>query len=806
MATPAGGRRPEAATAANWRTSPRVLLDITGVQSTSGDAIGRIKNLQTSVDEMNKLQAASCKWQAASCKEMTVVKDMAETLSLLWKGQQELNEKLQSRKKAEETSARVEQIGQLLWDTNAKVDQIAKDLKTIKNKVREQSTLEAGRAVDTNGLRKEMKDQTSKILQNIRAAIETQGEKTTEKTVKAVNAGVTVVNGAVTDVVGAESRLGRELMKALTTAVTEVKQAQEEMRRRPTENQRPIAGAGAAPRAEDTNEASQWRTREAVREQVRRAQERRGQHPTDDQEPASGAAVAAVAPTRRDTGGKGQPARHGKRHGKGYTQMENFLARRVGKARAAVEAARAAVDELTDTEEKSTTSEDTVWIGSSSEDEEDPNDGGTSGAASGGEARSAAEDNGGANKREEEIPEPKTTSRPGDGGCEEKKEAESVRRVNYHLRPENTRTVNFHQESQCYICGDCGLRTTSINEAYDHVHAEGVEEAATAMGAMGDYNAGEEGPERAQGEDANRITPGTDGRQLEDGVEPGGRAEMEVDPLEVREETVGGNEAGLENGASTSSVFMRPLSAAVERILHMGTPVRRAESTPVRRNLLSNNGIQTGSAAATVTLVPMTPQAESRTTQIWSANNDALAGDAGATLSFMPDLTTTAAQHSANSDAQAGSAAATVTLMPTKPRVGSRTATIRNDDHGAQMRGTAATPTVVPTTPDPTSRTAQDQTMEARGQEHGDTGDWDPRDGTEDTEDARASDTPKRKTPPTGRESAGKRSRPGARGRIESRAEPRPQQGDGDSDEEERLRIGRRTGAKPKKRSGKKRK
>ena len=802
MAIPAGGRKPEAATAANWRTSPGGLQYITGnfsksierVQSASGDTIEGIRNLQTGVDEMNK--------------EIIVVKDMAEMLGLLWKGQQELNAKLPSREETEETRKRVKLIGELLWDTSAKVDQIADDMKTVKSRqARNQSSLEAGRTADTAGLKKEMNGQTSKILQNVRTAIETQGEKTEEKTVKAVNAGVTVVSGAVTNVVGAESRLGRELMKALTTAVTEVKQAQEEMRQRPADNQRPIAGAGAAPRAEDTNEASQWRTREAIREQARQAQERSWSGGRRNaKEPANGAAVAAVAPTRRDTGGKGQPARHGKRHGKGYTQMENFLARRVGKARAAAEAARAAVDELTGTEEESTTSEDTVWIGSSSEDEEDPNDGGTSGAASGGEARSAAEDDGGANKREEEIPEPKTTSRPGDGGCEEKKEAESVRRVNYHLRPENTRIVNFHQESQCYICGDCGLRTTSINEAYDHVHAEGVEEAATAMGAMGDDNAGEEGPERAQGEDANRITPGTDGRQLENGVEPGGRAEMEVDPLEVREETVGGNEAGLENGASTSSVFMRPLSAAVERILHMGTPVRRAESTPVRRNLLSNNGIQTGSAAATVTLVPMTPQAESRTTQIWSANNDALAGGAAATLSFMPDLTTTAAQHSANSDAQAGSAAATVTLMPTKPRVGSRTATIRNDDHGAQMRGTAATPTVVPTTPDPTSRTAQDQTMEARGQEHGDTGDWDPRDGTEDTEDARASDTPKRKTPPTGRESAGKRSRPGARGRIESRAGPRPQQGDGDSDEEERLRIGRRTGAKPKKRSGKKRK
>merc|ERR1739842_202671 len=72
VATPAGGRRPEAATAANWRTSPRVLQDITETTT------GRIRNLQTGVDKMNK--------------EMTVVKDLAETLSLLWKGQQELNE------------------------------------------------------------------------------------------------------------------------------------------------------------------------------------------------------------------------------------------------------------------------------------------------------------------------------------------------------------------------------------------------------------------------------------------------------------------------------------------------------------------------------------------------------------------------------------------------------------------------------------------------------------------------------------------------------------------------------------------
>merc|ERR1739842_205606 len=76
----------------------------------------------------------------------------------------------------------------LLWDTNAKVDQIEKDLKTIKNKARDQSTLEAGRAIDTDGLKKEMNDQTSKILQNVREAIETRGEKTTERTVAAAGA------------------------------------------------------------------------------------------------------------------------------------------------------------------------------------------------------------------------------------------------------------------------------------------------------------------------------------------------------------------------------------------------------------------------------------------------------------------------------------------------------------------------------------------------------------------------------------------------------------------------------------------
>ena len=819
MATPAGGRRPEATTAANWRTSPRVLQDITGnfsesierVQSASGDAIGRIRNLQTGVDKMNK--------------EMTVVKDLAETLSLLWKGQQELNEKLRSKREAEATSARVEQIGQLLWDTNAKVDQIAKDLKTIKNRARDQSTLEAGRAVDTNGLKKEMNDQTSKILQNVREAIETRGEKTAERTVDAVN----LVNGVVANVVGAESRLGRELMKALTTAVTEVKQAQEEMRRRPTESQRPAAGAGAAPKGRDTNEAGQKPTGEEVREQVGRAQEQRGQRPADEQEPAGGAAVAAVAPTRRDTGGKGQPTREAKRKGthpcdgkgrkthkcdgQGYTQRENKpairphhgeparrSARRVGRARAAVDAAQAAVDELTSTEEESITSEDTVWIGSSSEDEEDPSDGGAPGAASGGEARGATEDEGEADKQEEKTPEPKTTSKPGDGGCKEKEEAKSIRRVNYHLRPESTRRVNYHQESQCYACDDCGLRTTSIEEAYDHVHADEVGAAATAMGATSGNHAGEEETEGVQGEDAIGIMPGTDGRRPEDGAEPGGRTETEVDPLEVRGETVGENEAGHGNGASTSSVFTRPLSAAVERILHL------AESTPVRQNLPNYNNIQTRNAAATVTLVPMTPQAENRTAQIWSANNDAQAGNAAAILSFAPDLTTMAAQQPANNDVQAGGAAATVTLAPMTPQVGNRTATIWNADHGAQARGATAILTFVPMTPDPTSRTAPDQAMEARGQEYGGSGDWDPRGSAGDTEDARASDASKRKTPPTGRTSAGKRKRPSARERIESRAEPRPQPAGGDSDEEERRRIGRETGAKPRKKSGKKRK
>ena len=68
---------------------------------------------------------------------------------------------------------------------------------------------------------------------------------------------------------------------------------------------------------------------------------------------------------------------------------------------------------------------------------------------------------------------------------------------------------------------------------------------------------------------------------------------------------------------------------------------------------------------------------------------------------------------------------------------------------------------------------------------------WDPRGRARDTEDARTSDTSKRKTPPTGRASAGKRKRPGAGEKLESKAKPQPA-GD-DSDEEERQRIGRET-------------
>ena len=140
------------------------------------------------------------------------------------------------------------------------------------------------------------------------------------------------------------------------------------------------------------------------------------------------------------------------------------------------------------------------------------------------------------------------------------------------------------------------------------------------------------------------------------------------------------------------------------------------------------------------------------------------------------------------------------------PQVGNRTATTWNANHGAQARDAATILTFVPMTPDPTSRTAQDQAREARGQEHYGSGDWDPRGRAGDTEDERASDTPKRKTPPTGRESAGKRNRLGARERIESRAEPRPQPAGGGPDEEERRRVGRETGAKPKRKAVKKRK
>ena len=97
---------------------------------------------------------------------------------------------------------------------------------------------------------------------------------------------------------------------------------------------------------------------------------------------------------------------------------------------------------------------------------------------------------------------------------------------------------------------------------------------------------------------------------------------------------------------------------------------------------------------------------------------------------------------------------------------------------GDRAKGAATILAFVPATPDPTSKTAQDRAREARGQEHDGSGDWDPRGRAGDTEDARASDTSKRKTPPTGKESAGKRNRPGAREGVENRAEPRPQPAD----------------------------
>merc|ERR1712197_58472 len=102
-----------------------------------------------------------------------------------------------------------------------------------------------------------------------------------------------------------------------------------------------------------------------------------------------------------------------------------------------------------------------------------------------------------------------------------------------------------------------------------------------------------------------------------------------------------------------------------------------------------------------------------------------------------------------------------MTFMPMIPQVGNGTATIWNADNGAQARGATAGLIYVPMTPDPASMTAQVKTTEARGQEHDCSGDWDPRGGARDAEDASASDNSKRKTPPTGRASAGKRSKQG---------------------------------------------
>ena len=87
---------------------------------------------------------------------------------------------------------------------------------------------------------------------------------------------------------------------------------------------------------------------------------------------------------------------------------------------------------------------------------------------------------------------------------------------------------------------------------------------------------------------------------------------------------------------------------------------------------------------------------------------------------------------------------------------------------------------------------------------YGDSEEWDPLGEDPDTEDTRTSDTSKRKTPPTGRTSAGKRKKPSAREKLESKATPQPAGDDGD--EEERRRIGREQGAKPRRRPGKRRK
>ena len=198
---------------------------------------------------------------------------------------------------------------------------------------------------------------------------------------------------------------------------------------------------------------------------------------------------------------------------------------------------------MASTEEESITSEDTVWIGSSSEDEGDPNEGGAPGTSSSGDARGATENRRKADKQEKKIPEPKTTTKPDDGGCKERKEAKGIfaiddtyQRVNYHLRPESNKILYFHKDSQCYVCEDCGLRTTNIKEAHDHTHADGVGAAATAVGTTGRDRAGEGETEGGQGEDASSIRPDTNGHRPEDALalalaEAGEKTGAEMDPL-----------------------------------------------------------------------------------------------------------------------------------------------------------------------------------------------------------------------------------------------------------------------------------
>ena len=586
----------------------------------------RLNRTSGTVREQRPLEQPPAQLQNITGELSNTFKDVATTLKCLWEGQTELNAKLQELGK---------QVGQIAVDNNRQLQTVKDDhrrvleelgtnegeligkieaeLKEVKDELRaiskttclalkaarDQGTLEAGRAIDVEGLKEEVGSQAERVIKDLCEAIETQSREATAETIGAVNAGVGKLRKAVADVVAEEAGLGRGLMQGLTQSITQVKQEQERVRKQAAD---PIRNRSADPRP----------TRGAKRTQTRK-------------DPNANCRQALGAKQNGTQVCDGKEYRSTKaKNTEGVENARPIVNPPRGVHPAKKNGIKLEESSITGSEEGSTVPE--VWL---SGDDSDPGEAGAPGAAREGNAPGAGNHGGKAAKPEDKTPNLQTQPRSGDGGSEERE------------APEHRRGDDGSRNACIYECAVCKYTAPSGEDVRMHmirVHTAAGREAqrnrtanvSPPPGAMSGSDTGEEGPEGGQGDDNDRIPLEAGAHRLEDSTEDGGESEEtgQIAAPKAREEIAGDSypelypELDPENTPEGSSTFTRTLPLGMQRVLSMAeqesTPVRQREEARerFRQNLLRIPGInfddQTSDVARTI--APMTPDPTARPT------------------------------------------------------------------------------------------------------------------------------------------------------------------------------------------------